>query len=805
VECLRFEISTQVVALHSAFGRKSEADGTPCTMRGNWARLFAQMDEDRSGRLDYDEFRKAVAALGVEVAVSDLDALWAYVEADGSGEATIKEFQDATYLLMIDGWPVLDKQEKRALVFELNRLVETRHERKAFYDTEGAPTNDSAPEQRFNWFKMFNILDVDGSGRLGFEELESVIRAPYPCLCTPEEVLPLEQIKALWKAIDADSSGDVTVDEFMGFMRSYGPTLAEVAAMKRDAMLKKRAKERTRRFGTADEKQALGEARSPARRGFSPARARRWAAAPRKRAPSYLSSVTIQSARPAVLAAELAKRRAPVFCGAADPEGHVPLEALLRNGPCCVAKFSDVCVPPRLTEYDVAVWQHLGHLVLEFAATGKNEEGASYACLAADVSAAEVARACMRRADAAKLYRGLCESAVCDADGALALDARRGAAAAAGGAHRRRRGPPKANYYYRLGEIGGELWHDWIANTWWRVAPPLWHARHVEVALSSGGRAVLDCTTRAVVDYNGAPSLELRLRLVELLDGAAAEGVSQLSLADGPSVRTSANMASAAGGVYARVHASLSAPLLAPWAAAAPAPPPPDDAAPAPAPPEAPAPVGAPPRAAAGAAAHAACLALVRALRIDVAPRRSAAPRPPAAPRSAAADPAAAHWTLSAALPDELEARAAALTAASLPLIVKTQARVRLRSAATLVRAMLAARAVVRSWCAGLLRDARALRWRRAALRAYRRHKAAAKIGHACRRLLKKRREAADFAVTGRRHHVDFALTAAAAGGGARLAAPGGVRLGRVGRRVVPGARPGRKDKVYLAKSKPTL
>ena len=273
VECLRFEISTQVVALHSAFGRKSEADGTPCTMRGNWARLFAQMDEDRSGRLDYDEFRKAVAALGVEVAVSDLDALWAYVEADGSGEATIKEFQDATYLLMIDGWPVLDKQEKRALVFELNRLVETRHERKAFYDTEGAPTNDSAPEQRFNWFKMFNILDVDGSGRLGFEELESVIRAPYPCLCTPEEVLPLEQIKALWKAIDADSSGDVTVDEFMGFMRSYGPTLAEVAAMKRDAMLKKRAKERTRRFGTADEKQALGEARSPARRGFSPARA----------------------------------------------------------------------------------------------------------------------------------------------------------------------------------------------------------------------------------------------------------------------------------------------------------------------------------------------------------------------------------------------------------------------------------------------------------------------------------------------------------------------------------------------------
>ena len=62
MECLRFEISTQVVALHSAFGRKSEADGTPCTMRGNWARLFAQMDEDRSGEDDFEEFVSWFAA-----------------------------------------------------------------------------------------------------------------------------------------------------------------------------------------------------------------------------------------------------------------------------------------------------------------------------------------------------------------------------------------------------------------------------------------------------------------------------------------------------------------------------------------------------------------------------------------------------------------------------------------------------------------------------------------------------------------------------------------------------------------------
>ena len=405
-------------------------------------------------------------------------------------------------------------------------------------------------------------------------------------------------------------------------------------------------------------------------------------------------------------------------------------------------------------------------------------------------------------ADAAKLYRGLCESAVCDADGTLALDARRAAAAAAGGAHRRRRGPPKANYYYRLGEIGGELWHDWIANTWWRVAPPLWHARHVEVALSSGGRAVLDCTT-------ATPSSTTTAR------PRSSCGSGWWSCSTAPPPRAfpvipgrrpqRAHLGEhglGRGGVYARVRVAQRAAVGALGGGGAGA----ASAGRRRARARAPGGAGAGRRAARAPRGRGGTRSLPRArpsARIDVAPRRSAAPRRPRRPQRAA-DPAAAHWTLSAALPDELEARAAALTAASLPLIVKTQARVRLRAAATLVRAMLAARAVVRSWCAGLLRDARALRWRRAALRAYRRHKAAAKIGHACRRLLKKRREAADFAVTGRRHHVDFALTAAAAGGGARLAAQGGVRLGRVGDDARCRGRARDAKTMRLAKSKPT-
>ena len=63
------------------------------------------------------------------------------------------------------------------------------------------------------------MLDTDNSGRLGYEELHEAIRGPYPCLCVKSKDFPSAWIRGLWKAVDVDRSGDVTVDEFVGFMR----------------------------------------------------------------------------------------------------------------------------------------------------------------------------------------------------------------------------------------------------------------------------------------------------------------------------------------------------------------------------------------------------------------------------------------------------------------------------------------------------------------------------------------------------------------------------------------------------------
>ena len=75
--------------------------------------------------------------------------------------------------------------------------MESRHERKAFTDTVTI-----IREERFNWFKIFTHMDLDESGRIGFEELEGVTRARDPGLNLDEERLSLADLRSFWKALD---------------------------------------------------------------------------------------------------------------------------------------------------------------------------------------------------------------------------------------------------------------------------------------------------------------------------------------------------------------------------------------------------------------------------------------------------------------------------------------------------------------------------------------------------------------------------------------------------------------------------
>jgi len=194
-------------ALVALFRRR----GVHSSIRGNWARIFAEMDADESGRLHFDEFLASARAIGVardQLGDRDLAGLWTHVDADGSGELTIDEFQQAAYCLQVEPWPDLlaaNNAERLARVIEVMNGAADKWHRAAG-----------------NWYKIFRMFDADDSGKMGFEELEHVLRDGFPGLHIPADELRDDDVRGLWKALDADRSREVCVQEFMVFMRRHG-------------------------------------------------------------------------------------------------------------------------------------------------------------------------------------------------------------------------------------------------------------------------------------------------------------------------------------------------------------------------------------------------------------------------------------------------------------------------------------------------------------------------------------------------------------------------------------------------------
>ena len=68
------------------------------------------------------------------------------------------------------------------------------------------------------WFKLFRLVDADGSGLISFEEVHRLIRED---LNIPESKLTDASIKSLWGWLDEDRSGHIAAGEFGHFMRLH--------------------------------------------------------------------------------------------------------------------------------------------------------------------------------------------------------------------------------------------------------------------------------------------------------------------------------------------------------------------------------------------------------------------------------------------------------------------------------------------------------------------------------------------------------------------------------------------------------
>jgi len=78
----------------------------------------------------------------------------------------------------------------------------------------------------YNWFKIFKMMETRGADEkdtITFDVLKNFTyrqgQGCFGCAQSGPKGLPLENLKALWKALDDDQSGAVDIQEFMTFMR----------------------------------------------------------------------------------------------------------------------------------------------------------------------------------------------------------------------------------------------------------------------------------------------------------------------------------------------------------------------------------------------------------------------------------------------------------------------------------------------------------------------------------------------------------------------------------------------------------
>eukprot|EP00964_Phaeocystis_antarctica_P078233 scaffold48652_cov62-Phaeocystis_antarctica.AAC.1 len=89
---------------------------------------------------------------------------------------------------------------------EFNELSEQFNTQIAFLETD--------PAKR-SWFKLFKFMDSDGSGRVTYEEVRDMVRSEEGGLRLGEDKLPDARLQSLWRALDDDASGYITVKECM--------------------------------------------------------------------------------------------------------------------------------------------------------------------------------------------------------------------------------------------------------------------------------------------------------------------------------------------------------------------------------------------------------------------------------------------------------------------------------------------------------------------------------------------------------------------------------------------------------------
>lgn len=177
----------------------------PIKTHRSWGKFFGDMDEDESGLVTLEEFASAVQDnLGSPITRYELLVFWRRLDSDGSGQASLDEFEQFMHTIEVSQWPVLTPTELGRFIKKINQAADKWHRCAG------------------NWFKVFHLLDPDARGDISFNELQYCIRGSFPNLRLSKSEVSDNEIQGFWKALAGVHDLTVTIPQFMKFLRHEG-------------------------------------------------------------------------------------------------------------------------------------------------------------------------------------------------------------------------------------------------------------------------------------------------------------------------------------------------------------------------------------------------------------------------------------------------------------------------------------------------------------------------------------------------------------------------------------------------------
>jgi Ca2+-binding EF-hand superfamily protein len=176
--------------------------------------VFRKFDEDKSGHLSYDEFRRGLLHMGIPLNDKEFRLLCKEVDNDGSGSIGYDEFVED-----------MKSDDKDQTTFHHNSEIRAAKPRQAA--AAQAPLGigqstiqgikrfivDKVEQNHVNIRPVFRKFDEDKSGHLSYDEFRrGLLHMGIP--------LNDKEFRLLCKEVDNDDSGSIGYDEFVEDMKS---------------------------------------------------------------------------------------------------------------------------------------------------------------------------------------------------------------------------------------------------------------------------------------------------------------------------------------------------------------------------------------------------------------------------------------------------------------------------------------------------------------------------------------------------------------------------------------------------------